>query len=530
MSTTRRSFVMSLAATGGYAAAQAALGVLGLAAPAVASTAPLGLPSELGRGRKVVVLGAGIAGLVSAWELRRAGFDVTVVEARERVGGRNWSVRGGTRIEHPDGPQQTAQFDDGLYFNAGPARLPTHHRTILGYAREFGVELEVEVNASRSAYALGASPGSQPVRLRRLQHDARGHIAELLAKSTRQGALDQELSADDRAKLLDFLKVYGDLGADGRYQGSSRAGWATPPGAAAQPGIKQQPLALRALLDPDLWLATVYEESIDQQPTMLQPVGGMDRIPYAFYDRLKDVVRLNTEVKSIRNVARAGSPAGVQVRVRRRDGVTGGGAEETLDADWAISTIPLPVLAGIPNNFAPEVAQAVASVHYDAASKIAWQSRRFWEDEGIYGGLSYVKHDINLLWYPSGGFHRPQGILIGSYATGDNARRFNTRPLAAQFEASREQVERLHPGGGVELQRPVAVAWHKQAWSLGPWVHWERPDAPAYVLLNQPHGRVHFAGDVLAQLGAWQEGAALSAQRAVRAIATELRSQPAAAA
>jgi monoamine oxidase len=74
------------------------------------------------------------------------------------------------------------------------------------------------------------------------------------------------------------------------------------------------------------------------------------------------------------------------------------------------------------------------------------------------------------------------------------------------------------------------VAWHKQAWSLGPWVHWERPDAPAYVLLNQPHGRVHFAGDVLAQLGAWQEGAALSAQRAVRAIATELRSQPAAAA
>src|SRR5690242_19314688 len=109
------------------------------------------MPSGSGRGRSVVILGAGIAGLVSAYELSRAGYKVTVLEARDRIGGRSWTIRGGDRIVQTGRPDQHATFGSGLYFNSGPARIPSTHRVILGYARRFGVPLEVFVNANRNA-------------------------------------------------------------------------------------------------------------------------------------------------------------------------------------------------------------------------------------------------------------------------------------------------------------------------------------------------------------------------------------------
>src|SRR5450830_922444 len=306
MTVTRRTFLMQLAATSGYTAAAAAMTTLGLGATTIASAAvqnpPLQLAPGSGKGIKVLVLGAGIAGLVSAYELRKAGYQVQLIEARDRVGGRNWTIRNGTRIEYEDGTKQVADFEPGHYFNAGPARLPSHHQTILGYCREFGVELEAEVNTSRSAYFLpDAAKGGKPIQLRRAVNDARGHVSELLARATRKGALDQELSADDRVKLVEFLKVYGDLTPSGEFKGSERSGYKVYPGAAEQVGERNEPLPLEALLDPDLWTALIFDELLIFQPTMLQPVGGMDRIPYAFHERLKDVARLNTEVKSIRN-------------------------------------------------------------------------------------------------------------------------------------------------------------------------------------------------------------------------------------
>ncbi|MYN29405.1 flavin monoamine oxidase family protein [Duganella levis] len=521
MTVTRRTFLMQLAATSGYTAAAAAMTTLGLGASTIAAAAvqlpPLQLAPGSGKGVKVLVLGAGIAGLVSAYELRKAGYQVQLIEARDRVGGRNWTIRNGTRIEYEDGATQVAEFEPGHYFNAGPARLPSHHQTILGYCREFGVELEAEVNTSRSAYFLpDAAKGGQPIQLRRAVNDARGHVAELLARATNKGALDQELSVDDRVKLVDFLKVYGDLTPQAEFKGSERSGYKVYPGAAEQVGERNEPLPLKALLDPDLWTALIFDELLIFQPTMLQPVGGMDRIPYAFHQRLKDVSRLNTEVKSIRN-----KDKGVDVVVRDR----ATGKQQTLSADYAIVTFPLPVLAKVETNFAPDVQQAINSVHYDTASKIAWQSRRFWETEAqIYGGISVVKAETGLIWYPSGGFHKKTGVLVGCYNISQAARDFTAQPLNAQFAVSRDVIDRVHPGRGAELKNPVSVAWHKVPYSLGAWVHWATPAEKEYARLNQPEGRVHFAGEYLSQIGAWQEGAALSGHHAIAAIARRIAS------
>jgi monoamine oxidase len=98
-------------------------------------------PRRVGKGVKVVVLGGGIGGLVSAYELRKLGYDVTVLEARERPGGRVWTGRKGDKVEFVDGTVQTIDWADGNYQNMGAGRMPSTHWTILQYCRELGCRL-----------------------------------------------------------------------------------------------------------------------------------------------------------------------------------------------------------------------------------------------------------------------------------------------------------------------------------------------------------------------------------------------------
>ena len=152
MPLTRREFIVRVAQTGGYSAAFATMQSLGLLPATAAAASALDLPRNAGKGVKVVILGGGIAGLVSAYELAKAGFECTMLEARERPGGRNWTIRNGTTVEFIDGRKQTANYvDSKSYFNAGPARLPSVHKTILAYCKELGVPLEVFVNANRNS-------------------------------------------------------------------------------------------------------------------------------------------------------------------------------------------------------------------------------------------------------------------------------------------------------------------------------------------------------------------------------------------
>jgi monoamine oxidase len=144
---------------------------------------PIRAEAGSGKGVKVVVLGAGIGGLVSAYELKKLGYEVTVLEARERPGGRNWTGRKGTVVEFVDGTKQTIGWEEGNYQNLGPARLPSTHWTMLGYCRELGVPLEVEINTSRSTLLQNdKANGGAPVVQRKAINDTRGHVSELLSK------------------------------------------------------------------------------------------------------------------------------------------------------------------------------------------------------------------------------------------------------------------------------------------------------------------------------------------------------------
>lgn len=516
--TTRRKLLRRAVGAGGFAAGFLTLQALGLASSAAAAEAPE-LPAGLGRGRRVVVLGAGITGLATAYRLERAGFEVALLEARDRVGGRNWTIRDGTRVELLGQPDQVARFSPGLYFNAGPARIPSHHQGLLGYCRELGVPLEVEVNSSRTA-RLQSDQAFQgrPIEQRQAVNDLRGEFSELLAKAVGRGALDQELTAADKERLVGFLRGYGDLAPDLAYRGSERAGYARVPGAADQTAVARAPLALGDLLGDPALPNILFEDNVLMQATMFEPTGGMDQIPKAMAAALHRPPKLGAEVSAIRQ-----SPHGVEVAWRDR----ASGARAVERGDFVVVTLPLPILAKIPADLPPPARKAIAGAVYDHAAKVAFEAPRFWEAEQIYGGLSFPDGGTGVVWYPSSGFHSPRGVLIGAYVAGPPAAAFEARSLAEQTGLARAAVERLHPGHGADLANPVVVDWSRQAFNLGPWIHWEADanDQAAYRLLNQPQGRIYLSGAHLSQLPSWQEGAVAAAHRTVGLIAERVRAE-----
>lgn len=510
----RRDLIWKFSRVAGIAGAYAAMDALGLVAAAEPYSGPPQASPMLGAGRKVVILGAGLAGLVAAWEMRKAGFSVTVLEARNRPGGRIWTVRRDSVMDHVHLPPQRVRFNPGQYFNVGAARIPAVHYGVHAYCREFGIPLETHVNVCGSARFVSSQlREGQPIERRRVENDIRGGVSELLTKAVNRGALDQELTAGDKERLLDYLSTYGALSEDGTYDGSIRDGYLETPTVLNEPYGPPKPIPLTELLQDERSADNLsFGETLFQQSTMVQPVGGMDAIPYAFAAKLRQHITYGAVVSHL-----VRKESGVRVIYGQKDGTAA-----VEDADFCICTLPFSVMSGVQTELSPEVKAGMAEFEYDSAGKVAWESERFWEVENhIYGGISYADTDSNLVWYPSNDFNAPRGVVVGTYNYVGQAERFEKMSLQEQFEASRANVEKVHPGRGVRLQKPVAVNWGKVPYSMGAWAA-EGPhvkhDTPGVRAVVEGDGPVVFAGQHLSPMGAWMESAVRSAHYAIGQI------------
>src|SRR5271157_4652909 len=242
----RRDLLSLIGASAGGAAMYQAMTSLGFAAESP-YRGPIKLEGDP-EGSSVVILGAGLAGMTAAFELRQVGYRVEVLEYNDRPGGRNWTIRGGDTYSELGGPTQRCVFDDGLYLNPGPWRIPYHHHAILDYCRRFGVALEPFIQLNHNAYLHATTAfGGKPQRIREIKADLKGSIAELLAKATHQGALDEAVSKEDQEILLEALRSFGALDDGFRYKASDMSaafrGYARDPGGglAAEP-LNSQPI------------------------------------------------------------------------------------------------------------------------------------------------------------------------------------------------------------------------------------------------------------------------------------------------
>ncbi|MFN7918323.1 MAG: FAD-dependent oxidoreductase [Vicinamibacterales bacterium] len=449
---TRRRFLEQLGMVGGTSLVMTAMNSWDLMAGQAQGRPQLtGKPAK----NKVIVLGAGVSGLVTAYELGKLGYDVRVIEARERVGGLNWTVRKGTEHQEIGSTEkQVCAFDEGMYVNVGPWRIPYTHTGVLGYCREVGVPMEIFINEAENSFfyyegeQYGAMAGKR-LRLREVKADMLGHINELLVKAIDQNKLDMPMTQEDKDRFIKFMVSEGYLDPTTKmYKAIGDSG--------------RTPYDTNALLKANIGtrFRSVPLTDGTQAAPIFQPIGGMDQFPKGLARAIgAQKISMGTEVLSVRHDAN-----GVKVAVMD----TKTGKKSELSADFCAVCLPLAIIAKLDISFSPEMMTAVKSVPNSNSAKMGLQMKRRWweEDDGIFGGHLYSNLPLGEFSYPSTGYFSKKGVILGLYANGPVGTLLDQTP-AQRVEHVLSNAAKVHPQIRTEFENAFGVWWKKVKYSEG---------------------------------------------------------------
>lgn len=500
---TRRRFLEQLGAVGGSSLVMSAMSSWDLMAGSAGQRPELtGRPAKA----RVLVLGAGLSGLVAGYELGKLGYDYQLLEARDRVGGLQWSVRRGSEHTEAGGERQVCTFDEGQYVNVGAWRIPHSHHGVLNYCRELGVPMQAFLNESDASffYYEGTAAGSlanKRVRLREVKADITGQVNELLIKAIDQNKLDLPLTADDQKRLTNYLLGQGYLDSTTRtYKAFANRGEGDPYQLTAllQAGFGNRLRSIPAL------------EGTTAAP-MFQPVGGMDQIAKGFQRAMGPKrITFNAEIQSVHQ-----GDAGVKVVYLD----TKSGKKVEVAADYVIVAMPLNIVAGLDINLSAEMMEAVKAVPYSNSAKIGLaMKRRFWEeDDGIFGGHLYSNLPIGEFSYPSNDYFTKKGVLLGLYSNGPIGTLID-QPIAARIEHVLTHASKVHPQIRTEFESAYAVYWKKVKYNMGGYASGRNParreqlsKVDNRIIIGSAATTPHSEPD-------WQEGAVSAGWQALKSV------------
>lgn len=507
---TKRSFLQSVGMIGGTAAVMTAMQGWDIGFASQMDRPPEMLTN--GKGKKVIILGAGLAGMVLAFEMNKKGYKTQIIEALHYAGGRCVSARKGSTIQEIGSDKQICNFADGNYVNYGPWRIPAEHKSTIYYCRTLGVPLEVMVNKSGKEYYYyenkeGPFKG-KPIRQADADTDFKGYSTELLAKVANQGALDEVISQEDKEKLLEHLIASGLIDRkELNYRANRARGHSVYPGAAMNFGELSDPYKMTDIFSIS---QTGRNDTADHPAVMFQAVGGMDQIAQGLKNALsKKTIRYNSEVTDIIQ-----DDNGVEVTYKNLKT----GKVRTEKADYVVSTAPLGVMANINTNLNDEFKKALKLTRSNPACKMGVEmNRRFWEqDDMIYGGVS--KTDIlgqRVMSYPSGNLfgssHGDTGVILGYYPIGASSIPVSKLTPEERIEFALTAGEKLHPGNYRKhfTGEAMSVAWHKMKYALAGWENWSRRGRTrAFPIVQKGDKRIFVSGNIASPaLGGWMAGA-----------------------
>jgi monoamine oxidase len=454
-----------------------------------------GLERRDGAAKRVIIIGAGMAGLVAGYELARAGHDPLILEAQNRVGGRIYTLR---------------TFAPGLYAEAGAMRIPRVHDLTLGYVEHFGLQLRpfvmgnpkglVHVGGRRmTAEQAGLTPDDLGFDV--APHERGRTFEDLWNEATKdlRAMVERDEAAGwehivheyDRYSLREFLEVRG-----------------FSDGAIEMYGVMN-------FVESELGNSVVEELREDfgrAYEDMQEIVGGMDNLPNAFYRELADRIRFGAEVHAIDQ-----GTDSVTVHFKTESG------RYSVTGDYAIVAIPFSVLRQIEilTPFTRAKQRAIRQLNYSASTKVLFQVKeRIWEtDDGILAGASATDLPIRRVNYPTPDPTTSRGVLLASYTWGQDALRWGAMDEETRLEEAIEDVSKLHPRIRDVYEVGASHAWYDDRWANGAFALFEAgQQTELQADIVAPEGRIHFAGEHCSLYHAWIQGALESGLRAARAI------------
>ena len=455
-----------------------------------------GLPPTSGPRQRVVIVGAGIAGLVTAHELLRAGHDPLLLEAQQRVGGRILTLRD--------------CFTPGLYGEAGAMRIPRTHSLTLAYVERFGLALRPFTLQNPEAYC---HLFGRKHRWREIDADP----ALLAGETTDQDRTTTCAKRWEQAirPLADEIEQGGDAAwasIVARYDGYSTREFLEsqhwPESMIELFGLLQNQEALMN----SCFLELLREEVGRFYVDLLQIEGGMDLLPRAFLPDLASRIRFGARMTTIEPLE-----SGVTIHYKTV------GGRSRVTGDYAIVTVPFPVLrhVEVTTPFSMAKRRAIRQLRYDASAKIFLQfRRRFWEeDEGIVGGGTVTDLPIRNVFYPEHGRETGRGVMLASYTWSEDAQRWGSLGDDERLAQALEDLAFIHPQALTEYEVGASKMWHDDPHAGGAFALFEPgQQSLLHDHIVAPEGRVYFAGEHASLAHAWIQGAIESGLSAAAAI------------
>lgn len=464
--------------------------------------------------KNIVVVGAGLAGLVAASLLKDAGHNVKIIEADSRVGGRVYTLR--------------APFTNGLYLNAGAMRIPESHYLVMEYIRKFNLPLQPFINETPNdiIYVNGIKTNLSGYLHRSdvLQYPVapqeRGKTAQQLLEMAVQPIFDF-INQDpahhwpSTVKNLDRYSLYAFL----KY-GPHSFGVGLSAGAIEMIGVL---LGMEGLMERSFLEALRFFMPLLRQ-RFYEIVGGNDLLPRAFLPKLHEDIMFQRRMTRL---------------VQHSAGVTIEGVDEkssdrySISGDIAIVSIPFTVLKLVEveprHSFSHQKWKVIRELNYLSATKIGLEFKsRFWERSGQYGGRTITDLPIRFAYYPSHGIGKPgPAILLASYTMGNDVMPWDGQSNEERIRYALMNLKAIH--GDVvyrEFVRGFSYSWAQNPYSCGDWAMFSPGQQTAlHPFIATPEGRVHFAGEHTSLTHGWIQGAIESGIRVAVQVSDLPRTQ-----
>lgn len=462
-----------------------------------------GLPTNDLPARRVIIVGAGMAGLTAGLLLREAGHHVTILEAQNRLGGRVYTYHG---------------FPGKLYGEFGAMRFPRQHRLAQYLIQErfqlptatFGMYDEdtficLNNRALRRSvfqpiacgYELPESEAAQlPTDL------LRQTVQPLMDLMVYEDGWERLVAAYDHYSLIDYLRE-----SELSDQALEMIG----------PLLNLEGRFHFSLVE---WFMHYYEDVFGD---LIYIVDGADSLPYAFAPHLLDVIRLGAAVHAVEQ-----GPETVTIHYHDDTG-----RSHQITGDECILTLPFNLMRHMEiQGLDANKWYTIRNVYYGRAHKIFMQfSERWWQTEyDISHGVTVTDLAIrNVVYTPAGQDHRyRRGVLIASYGWDQDSMAYSMFTEEQRIAQALQDLAKIHPEAYETFEFGVSHDWalDPYAGGIGPIFRPHEMSGSFFDNIVRPVHRIWFANDACDRRHRrWIEGALLAAVKNAYAIHGGMRNE-----